>query len=70
MTAAAVTEPGDVLGVVLGELHELREALLDYNAEADRHGEAWDDLRVKLDLRLGVIRALVIVARGEGDHAR
>ena len=61
---------GDVLGAALTELADFREAMLAYDAAADTRGEAWDDLRVKLDLRLGVIRALVKVAIDGGGDAR
>jgi hypothetical protein len=52
---------GDLIGAAIAELDQLREAMLDYNAPADRSGDRWDALRVQLDAKLGIVRAFLVL---------
>lgn len=47
------------LGVVLRLVDKIADELLDYNAEADKHGERWDALRVDIAKQFALLRMLL-----------
>lgn len=48
------TEP-----TVLEDLEEVRETILEFDSRLDRSGARWEELRIRLDLRLRLIGARI-----------
>lgn len=44
---------------IFEEIEEVRETILEYDARLDRSGSRWEELRIRLDVRLRMIGARV-----------